>query len=206
VSNTLQFDAHAPDSLIGTVLSSFSAFPNWYSPDSQLLMCQTLSTTLAGFIAGLGILIIGGKEFFAPSRSGSAARKARPPASLSLAAKKGRPMPLRADSSMLLNMTWVPRRASLVQSCQVCKHCYAFQNKGVATCPPAETQQLRPKRRTKSELTPPILPQRHPRLPTAARLHTTPNRFFADPASGSPPVVELVNRIASPSESIAIPH
>jgi ribosomal protein L40E len=101
-------------------------------------------------------------------------------------------MPLRADSPMLLNMTWVPRRASLMQSCQVCKHCYAFQNKGVATCPPAEIQQLRPKRRTKSELTPPILPQRHPRLPTAARPRTTPNRFFADPASGSPPVVELV--------------
>jgi ribosomal protein L40E len=101
-------------------------------------------------------------------------------------------MPLRADSPMLLNMTWVPRRASLMQSCQVCKHCYEFQNKGVATCPPAETQQLRPKRRTKSELTSPILPQRHPGLPTAARHRSTTNRFFADPASGSPHVVELV--------------
>jgi ribosomal protein L40E len=120
-------------------------------------------------------------------------------------------MPLRVNSPRLLNMTRVPRRANLVQSCQVCKHCYAFRNKGVATCPPAETQQLRPKRRTKSESTPPILPQRHPRLPTAARLRSTTNRFFADrffaePASGLPPVVELVNRIASPSESMMIPH
>ncbi len=48
--------------------------------------------------------------------------------------------------------------ARTLQSCQVCQHRYAFQNKGLATCAPPETQQHRTKRRTNGKSTPQLFP------------------------------------------------
>jgi ribosomal protein L37E len=64
-------------------------------------------------------------------------------------------MPSSTIAPAVLNCDLDTLFRRLAQSCQVCKHTYAFQNKGLALCLLPKTQQLRQKGAQKAKAQPP---------------------------------------------------